>query len=84
MKNLIEDLESNLQTKTYEYEKMYSNERNEHSKTKTLLQQKISDLMAQIKKHEETNHDISSLLKKVEEENLKLQKKMGYLEDALA
>lgn len=44
MKNIIEDLESNLETKTYEYEKLYSHEKTEHHKTKIILEQKINEL----------------------------------------
>ena len=42
MKGLIEDLESNLEIKTYEFDKLYSHEKNEHQKTKIVLEQKIS------------------------------------------
>lgn len=42
MRSLIEDLENNLETKTYEFEKMYSHERSEHNKDKLLLQQKTT------------------------------------------
>lgn len=83
MKNLIEDLESNLETKTYEYEKMYSREKNEHNKTKTVLQQKINDLMAELQKNQQALQEASTSLKKGEEENAKLDKKITYLEDSL-
>ena len=44
MKGIIEDLETNLENKTYEYEKLYSHEKTEHHKTKILLEQKVNDL----------------------------------------
>ena len=69
--------------KTYEYEKMYSHERSEHNKTKTLLQQKISDLTNEFKKQEDLNNEKSVKIKQLEEENSKLSKKIGHLEDAL-
>ena len=53
MKGLIEDLEGNLENKTYQFDKLYSHEKVEHQKTKIVLEQKINELENQIKKYEE-------------------------------
>lgn len=45
---------------------MYSREKSEHNKTKTVFQQKVNDLMAELKQHESSIHETSCSLKKME------------------
>lgn len=48
MKVLIEDLEKGMEVKTLQFEKIYMQEKNEHSKTRASLQAKITDLSNKI------------------------------------
>lgn len=55
MKVLIEELEKSLEVKSLEFEKIYTNEKNEHNKTRTTLQVKLTESNAKIESLEAEN-----------------------------